>query len=234
MVKSGEWVSQGWALVKPYLGTYILIALVAGLLSAVTLGILAGPLACGWFMIALRQKRDPSYEPQFGDLWKGFEVFGQSLLAWIVIAIVASIAGGLVGIVAAVIEAVPIVGQLLAPMTGAVIAVCMMVVFLYVFPLIAERRMEFMSAIQLSAETTTPEFVPFAGFALILYVLNAIGGALCGVGSLVTGPIVMGAIAASYLDVLGAGVAPEATGEGPPEVPAAPESEEEAGTSGVQ
>ena len=132
MVKSGDWVSQGWDTVKPYLGTYILIALVAGLLSAVTIGILAGPLVCGWFMIVLRQMREPEYEPQFGDLWKGFEVFGQSFLAWLTIAIVASIAGGLVGVLASVIAAVPVVGQLLAPMTGAVLAVCIMVFFLYV------------------------------------------------------------------------------------------------------
>lgn len=202
MVRSGEWVSRGWALVRPYLVTHALIALVVAVLSALTIGILAGPLTCGWFMILLRQRRDPAYEPQFGDLWKGFEVFGQSFLAWLVIAIVTAVAGGLVGTIAAVIEAVPVVGQLLAPMTGAVLAVCVMVVFLYVFPLVVDRRMDFWPAIQLSAETTAPEFLPFAGFALILYVLNTIGAALCGIGALITGPVVMAAIAVSYEDVL--------------------------------
>ncbi len=210
MVKSAEWLSGGWALVKPYLGTYILIALVAGLLSTLTVGILAGPLACGWLMILLRQKRDPSYEPQFGDLWKGFEVFGQSFLAWLVIAIVGAIGGGLVSVLVSVIEAVPVVGQLLAPMTGAVLGVCMLVVFLYVFPLIADRRMDFWAAIQLSAETTAPEFLPFAGFGLILYLLNAVGAALCGVGALITGPIVMAGVLASYEDVLSGAAAPVA------------------------
>jgi len=188
--------------VRPYLVTHALIALVVAVLSALTIGILAGPLTCGWFMILLRQRRDPAYEPQFGDLWKGFEVFGQSFLAWLVIAIVTAVAGGLVGTIAAVIEAVPVVGQLLAPMTGAVLAVCVMVVFLYVFPLVVDRRMDFWPAIQLSAETTAPEFLPFAGFALILYVLNTIGAALCGIGALITGPVVMAAIAVSYEDVL--------------------------------
>ena len=208
MVKSADWLSGGWALVKPYLGTYILIALVAGLLSTLTVGILAGPLVCGWLMIVLRQKREPSYEPQFGDLWKGFEVFGQSFLAWLGIAIVAAIAGGLVSILVSVIQAVPIIGQMLAPMTGAVVGVCMLVVFLYVFPLIADRRMDFWAAIQLSAETTTPEFLPFAGFALILYVLNALGAVACGLGALVTGPIVVASVIVSYEDVFGNGAAP--------------------------
>ncbi len=216
MVRSGEWLSRGWTLVRPYLVTHALIALVVAVLSALTVGILAGPLTCGWFMILLRQRRDSTYEPQFGDLWKGFEVFGQSFLAWLIIAIAAAVAGGVVGGVASIIEAVPVVGQLLAPMTGAVLAVCVMVVFLYVFPLVADRRMDFWPAIQLSAETTAPEFLPFAGFALILYVLSAIGAALCGLGALITGPVVMAAIAVSYGDVLRDFAAPSEELIGPP------------------
>lgn len=222
MVKSTDWLSGGWALVKPCLGTYILIALVAGLLSTLSLGILAGPLTCGWLMILLRQKRDPSYEPQFGDLWKGFEVFGQSFLAWLVIAIAGAIAGGLVSVLVSIIQAVPIVGQLVAPMIGALLGVCLLVVFLYVFPLIADRRMDFWAAIQLSAETTTPEFLPFAGFALILYLLNALGAVLCGLGALITGPIVLAAVLVSYEDVLAPGAAPVAA---PTEPPVADEAE---------
>ncbi|MFW6438303.1 MAG: hypothetical protein ACOCZ7_04735, partial [Armatimonadota bacterium] len=160
-------------------------------------------LACGWFMILLRQRRDPTYEPQFGDLWKGFEVFAQSFVAWLLIAIVLAIASGLVGVVAAIVEAVPVIGQLLAPMTGAILAICAMAVLLYVFPLIADRRVDGVDAIKWSAEKTTPEFVPFVGFSLVLYVLHAIGAALCGIGLLITGPVTMAAIAVSYDDVLG-------------------------------
>jgi len=216
MVKTGDWVSEGWALVKPYLGTNILIALVAGLLSGVTLGILSGPLTCGWFMILLRQRRDPAYEPQFGDLWKGFEVFGQSFVAWLIIAIVVAIASGLVGVVAAVVEAVPVVGQLLAPMTGAIIAICAMAVLLYVFPLVADRKMDAVEAIKLSVETTAPEFASFAGFAFILYLLQAIGTALCGIGILITGPVTMAAIAVSYDDLLARVAAPSPPGSSEP------------------
>lgn len=222
MVKPGEWLSEGWALVKPYLGTYILITLVASLLSGATAGILSGPLACGVLMILLRQRRDPSYEPQFGDLWKGFEVFGQSFVAWLLIAIVAAVAGALVGVVAAVVAAVPIVGQMLAPLTGAVMAICMTVVFLYVFPLVADQKSDAVAAIQLSAETTAPEFAAFAGFALILYVLNAIGAALCGIGFLITGPVMAAAVAVSYDDVLARTPAPQTAPEGLPETPATP------------
>ncbi|MGI5817488.1 MAG: hypothetical protein ACOX9R_05260 [Armatimonadota bacterium] len=222
-VRSGYWVSEGWSLIKPYLGTHILIALVAGLLSSVTIGILSGPLACGWFMILLRQRRDPSYAPQFADLWKGFEVFGQAFVAWLLIAIVVGIAGALVGVVAAVVSAIPIIGQLLAPLTGAVMAICATAILVFVFPLIADRRADAVEAIKRSAETTTPEFIPFAGFALILYVLNAIGGALCGLGLLITGPIMAAAVAVSYEDALGGSAASGEAAELAPQMPEAPE-----------
>jgi hypothetical protein len=235
MVKAGDWVSQGWAMIKPNLGTHILIALVVGLLSSVTLGILSGPLACGWFMILLRQQREPSYQPQFGDLWKGFEVFAQSFVAWLIIAIVVAIASGLTGVISSIVGEIPLIGWIVAPFIGAIVAICAMVVFLYVFPLIADGRADAVEAIKRSAETTTPEFIPFAGFTVILYVLQVIGGALCGIGLLITGPIVMGSVAVAYMDVLGGGAAPEApaTPETPetsaPTVPPAPEPTEETG-----
>ncbi|MFW6156245.1 MAG: hypothetical protein ACOC7J_02910, partial [Armatimonadota bacterium] len=194
--------------------------------------------ACGWFMILLRQQREPSYEPQFGDLWKGFEVFAQSFVAWLIIAIVIAIASGLTGVIGAIVEEIPLIGWIVAPFIGAIVAICAMVVFLYVFPLIADGRADAVEAIKLSAETTTPEFIPFAGFTVILYVLQVIGGALCGVGLLITGPIVMGSVAVSYADVLGgAGTAqtretpaperPEATPAPEQPAPPAPEASDE-------
>ncbi len=231
MVKAGDWVSQGWALIKPNLGTHILIALVAGLLSSVTLGILSGPLACGWFMILLRQQREPGYVPQFGDLWKGFEFFAQSFVAWLIIAVVVAIASGLTGVIGAIVEEIPLIGWVVAPLIGSIVAICAMVVFLYVFPLIADGRADAVEAIKRSAETTTPEFIPFAGFTVILYVLQVIGGALCGIGLLITGPIVMGSVAVAYVDVLGRGAAPETPETSAPTAPPAPEPTEEPGPS---
>lgn len=202
MVSIGDWLSQGWGLVKPHLGTYIGVALVTAILSTVTLGILIGPLACGWYLMLLRQLREESYVPQFGDLWKGFEVFGQSLLAYILIVVAAAVVGSLIGVMGAAVAAVPLVGQALAPLVGTAVAVCLMVVFLYVFPLIVDRRMDFWKAIQTSAETTAPHFGQLIGFGLVLYLLNGLGALLCGLGALVTTPVVMASIAVSYLDML--------------------------------
>ncbi len=220
MVRSGDWVSDGWTLIKPHLGTHILIALVVGILSSVTLGILSGPLVCGWLMILLRQRREPSYTPQFGDLWKGFEIFGQAFVAWLVIAIVSAIAGALTSVVGTILGYIPIIGWIAAPLLGAVVAICLMTVFLYAFPLLADRRADAIEAIKRSAETTTPEFIPFAGFAVILYLLQLVGGVACGIGLLITGPIMIAALAVSYTDVLG----DEATPRPAPDEHAAPPS----------
>lgn len=84
MVKTGEWISQGWALVKEDLWTHVLLIIIVSLGSSVTSGILAGPLLAGYYWILLRKLSDAGYRPAIGDVGKGFEVFLHSLLAAIV------------------------------------------------------------------------------------------------------------------------------------------------------
>ncbi len=203
MVRTGEWVSEGWGLVKSHLGVHIGVALVVAVLSGITLGILFGPLVCGWYLILLRQQRDDTYAPQFADLWKGFEVFGHALLAFIIVAVAGAIAGSIIGVLSSVLAYVPVIGPTLVTLVGAAVSICLAVIFLYVFPLIIDRRMDFWNAIQRSAETTSPHFGQLIGFGIVIHVLHALGAIACGVGALLTTPVVMAAIAVSYRDMVG-------------------------------
>jgi uncharacterized membrane protein len=63
--------------------------------------------------------------------------------------------------------------------------------------------MDFWAAIQTSAETTAPYFGPLIGFGVLLYLLNALGGVLCGVGALFTTPVMVAAISIAYRDMVG-------------------------------
>lgn len=222
MVRSADWLTEGWALVRPYLGTYALIALVAGLLSTLTGGLLGGPLACGWFMILLRQKRDPSYVPQFGDLWKGFEVFGPSFIAGLLFLVASWVVGLAVTVAQAIVSVFPILGQLIAPLLGLAGSACLIIVFMYTFQLIADRRMDAIEAIKLSYETTTAQFLPFAGFALLICGLEILGALFCGLGLLIAVPAIMAATAVSYSDVLGGGEPGTGAGQFGAQAPAAP------------
>lgn len=217
MVKPGQWLSRGWAAVQPSLGTHVLIALIVGLGSALTVGLLSVPLMACYYRVMLRQLRDPGYRPQVGDLGEGFDVFVQALLAGIVIGVAAAIAGGVVTVVTFIVSFVPIVGQVVAPLLGSVFAVCVIALTLFVVPLITDRRLDFWAAIQLSIQTVTPRFVEYLGFAALIYLLNALGGVLCGIGALFTMPAAVGATSVAYLEIMG--VAPG--GEEAPPPPAA-------------
>ena len=219
MIRISDWFSKAWETFTKSVGVHIVLALIVGLGSAVTIGILAGPLMCGWFYIILRQLREPDYEPQIGDVGKGFEVFGQSLLACVLI-VVGSIVVGFI------LSVLPVLGQLLSIAAGWAIAACV----LFVFPLIIDRNAGAIDAIKLSFETIRPAFWGFFGFAVLISVVSGIGAAICGVGWLVAGPLTTIAVAIAYRDnleeasviELEAPAAPQPPVEPPPVVPPTP------------
>ncbi len=202
MVKTGEWISQGWALVKEDLWTHVLLIIIVSLGSSVTSGILAGPLLAGYYWILLRKLSDAGYRPAIGDVGKGFEVFLHSLLA-------------------------AIVGGLIAPL-GAI--ACVVGVFvtsalvLFAVPLVMDRRMDFWAAITASVEQVKQDLVAWSVFVLVLGLLQLLGALICGVGVLVTYPIALAATAIAYRDVFGIQLAEAPAGPttmGPP--PAGPQ-----------
>ncbi|MCK4323080.1 MAG: hypothetical protein KAW89_01020 [Armatimonadetes bacterium] len=211
MIRISDWFSKAWEIFTKSVGVHIVLALIVGLGSTLTIGILAGPLMCGWFYIILRQLREPDYEPQIGDIGKGFEVFGQSLLAWILI-LVGSV------VVSFVVSVVPALGQLLSVAAGWAIAACV----LFVFPLIIDRNTGAIDAIKLSFETIKPAFWGFFGFAVLISVISGIGAAICGVGWLVAGPVTTIAVAIAYRDNFEEASAIEMEAPAPPQPPVEP------------
>jgi len=211
MIRIGDWFSKAWETFTKSVGVHIVLALIVGLGSAVTIGIIAGPLMCGWFYVILRQLREPDYEPQIGDIGKGFEVFGQALLAWILI-LVGSV------VVSSILSRVPVLGELLSLAAGWAIAACV----LFVFPLIVDRKTGAIDAIKLSFETIKPAFWGFFGFAVLISVISAIGAAICGVGWLVAGPVTTIAVAIAYRDNFGEASVIELEAPAPPQPPVEP------------
>ncbi|MBW2202607.1 MAG: hypothetical protein JRF52_00565, partial [Deltaproteobacteria bacterium] len=79
-VKFGEWIEKGFNLYKENFGILVLASLIAVVLSMVTVGVLAGPMAAGVILITLglADKKEP--KPEVGTLFKGFEYFLDSFL----------------------------------------------------------------------------------------------------------------------------------------------------------
>lgn len=179
MVKTGEWLSEAWELVKEDLWQHVLIMLVLGLLSSIPL---IGPaLSAGYILIILRKLRDRSYKPAVGELFEGFQYFVPALLVGIVGGLIASL-----GVIACIVG---------------VFATSALVMF--AMPLVVDRKMDFWPAIQASMEKVKPDLVAWSVFVLLISLVYAAGSIACGVGIFVTGPVAFVAIVIAYRDVFG-------------------------------
>ena len=196
MVKTGEWISEAWAIVKEDLWMHVLIYLVFMLGSSVTGGIIQGPLMAGYLFIVFRKLSDKGYVPAVGDLGKGFEVFLQAFLASIVGGLIASL-----GVIACVV--------------GVFVTAAMV---MFAIPLVMDRKMDFWPAIQMSMDKVKENYVGWGLFVLSIWALQLLGAIACGVGMLVTGPIGIVAIALAYRDNFGIQMV-EAAGAAAPMAP---------------
>lgn len=202
-VKIGEWLSEAWTIVSQDLVTHILLALIVGLGSGITGGLLAGPLMGGYLWIIFNKMKNPSYTPQVGDVAKGFENFVQLLLVGIVGGLIASL-----GTIACVIGVF---------FTSALVVLAL--------PLVVERNMAFWPAITESINKTKQDLMGWVVFVLVVGLLNALGSSIA-VGFLITLPLGITALAIGYRAVYGlSGAAPAASYSEPlaPQAPSAPE-----------
>ena len=181
MVKTGEWISEAWALVKEDLWMHVLLMIVLSLGSSITGGILQGPLMAGYLWIVFRKLSGAGYAPAVGDIGKGFEVFLHAFLAGIVGGLIASL-----GIIACIV--------------GVFATAALM---MFALPLVMDRRMDFWPAIQMSMEKVKENVMGWSLFVLALWALQLLGALICGVGTLVTGPIAIVALALAYRDNFG-------------------------------
>ena len=189
-VKFGEWIEKGFNLYKENIATLILATVVAMLLSAVTLGILAGPMFAGVLFITLGlfDKTDP--KPEAGSLFKGFDYFLNSFLIVVVW-------GVAITVVACILSVVPCIGQL------ASLFVCFSATAFLMFGLflIVDKRMEFWPASMESFNKVKTNFWPFLGFSVVTSIIGSIGAIACGIGVVVTAPIQACILTVAYREV---------------------------------
>jgi len=202
MVKTSQWLSEGWEMTKENLGILILMGLLVSLIGSATGGILQGPLMVGFFYAIFKKMREPDQPVDVNDLWKGFEYFLPALLASLVSGVFISIG-------------------MIACFVGAFFVAAL---YLFIYPLILEKNLDFWEAMETSRKAVQPHIGAFTGFVFVLALIQFVGALLFGLGVLVTTPIIVCAIACAYRDVFGLeGVqAAEA-----PEVQAPPGSESE-------
>jgi uncharacterized membrane protein len=211
-VKIGPWIGQGFELFKRHPGVLILSGLLALLLSVLTLGILAGPMAAGlaWVVLGLARGRTPP--PGAGDVFKGFGWFLNAFV-FFVLWMVAGFLG------AAILGVVPVLGGLLGFAWHWVLQAFLM----FGIFLIVDRGLGFWDAIMGSVEMVRSNLGPFVGFGVIASLIGSAGFLVFGIGAIVTYPLQVCIVAAAYLELWGgAGAEPAAAPQAPPPPPPPP------------
>jgi uncharacterized membrane protein len=176
---TGQWIGEGWDMVKDDLGVYIALALVTFVLGSMVPFIIQGPLTAGFFIFCM--KRSMNRRAEFSDLFNGFNFFIPALLASLVIAAFVAI------------------GTLLCIIPGIVVAASCK--FTYLF--IVDKRMDFWQAMEASHAVVKNDYFGFSMFLIALTLLNVLGFICCLVGTLVTMPITVAAITVAYRDIVG-------------------------------
>jgi uncharacterized membrane protein len=184
MVKTEEWIKEGWEMVKEnlfsFIGLTLLYLVILALLSLTYIGtlIVGGPLLCGYFLII--RHLDKTGEFDLKKLWEGFNFFLPGMLAWIVIGVFTS------------------VGAMLCLIPGIVVSA----VYIFTYLFIIDKGLSFWDAMEASRRLVFPEIIRFSIFTVALVAINLLGALACLIGMVVTLPITICAIYAAYKDLV--------------------------------
>lgn len=218
-VRPVECIKGGWNLISSkywlILGMCI-IGLMIG--SAVPFGILMAPMMCGLFITFFTIRRGQPIE--FGTLFKGFEHFGQSVIATLLHAVPITVI--LIG--AYVLFYVFFLFAIVAqggrdPNPGAMMGVMVLyglfwivmifvimfisIAFMFVYPLIVDRGLSGLDAVKMSFRGALGNFGGLLGLMILNFLLSIAGLLLCIVGVYFVLPISYSAIAIAYEQVFG-------------------------------
>jgi hypothetical protein len=231
-VRPVECIKDGWRLIKGQYWLIFAMCLVGWMIAAaIPLGILMGPMMCGLFLAFFKLRRGHPIE--FGTLFKGFDYFGQSVVATLlhvmpILAIVipayilfylffflAMIAQGGDEPSGLAMLAIMIVFALFWLVVIGVIMV-VSIGFMFVYPLIVDRGIQGFDAVKLSFRAAMANFGRLLGMILINFLLSAAGLLLCFVGIYLVLPVSYAAIAVAYEQVFGLSAAGSAPATPPP------------------
>ncbi|HEX4947012.1 MAG TPA: hypothetical protein VFZ34_10120, partial [Blastocatellia bacterium] len=158
------------------------ISIIATFLSAVITALVQAFLYTGMYNAAIKQLRGGQIS--VGDFFGGMQHF-------------VPILG-----VTALVGVAQFLGSLLC-CVGIFVMLAAMGFLLFTSPLIVDRRMGTMQAIQASFDLTKQNWLMFILFGVVIHLLSGIGFIFCCVGWLVTGPLLFTTVACAYRDCFG-------------------------------
>ena len=212
-------IKGGWELIRSQYWLFVGMTLVGVLIGGAVPIVLMGPMMCGLNLAFLKTRRGEPIE--FGTLFKGFDYFGQALIA----ALLHSIPIIVIVVPAYILFYVFMVVSMAAassggdPNPGAVFGVMAMfglfwlvvvaliivisIGFLFVYPLIVDRKLSAIDAIKLSFRAALANFWRLLGMMILTSLMSVVGVLACYVGVFLVMPIGYAAIAKAYEQVFG-------------------------------
>lgn len=238
-VEPMECIKGGLELIKNNYWLFLGMTIVAILIgSAVPLGILLGPMMCGLYLAFFKTRRGEPIE--FGTLFKGFDYFGQSVVAALLhtIPIIAVVVPAYLFFYISMFVSMAAAGAsgsngepnpapffIVMLMFGLFwIAVMLVLVFItigftFAYPLIVDRKLQGFDAVKLSFKAAFANFWRLLGMVLLTGLLNILGLLACYVGMFFVMPIGYAAIAKAYEQVFGISDGMEMASNMPPPPP---------------
>ncbi len=218
-VRPMECLKTGWALIKPQYWLFFGITAVGMLIaSVVPFGILMGPMMCGIYLAYFRARRGQPIE--FGMVFKGFDYFGQSLIATLIhvvpimVVVVPTYIIFYVGLIMMTTGGSQPDSSTLLGFMGVfglvwllifVLILGVSVLFTFSYQLIVDRGLSGVDAVKLSAKAAMANFGRLLGLYSINAGLGIVGVLFCYVGAFFVLPITLAGIVIAYEQVFGLG-----------------------------
>ncbi|MGZ4973009.1 MAG: GYF domain-containing protein [Limisphaerales bacterium] len=183
-IAAGHCISRGWDLVMKNFWLLVGASLVMGLIEG-AIPLLTGVCRGGLFILTLKLIRGQSAE--FGDAFAGFSDNFLQLF--------------LVGLISLLLTAV---GLAFCIIPGIYLAVA----WSMAITLVADRKMEFWPAMELSRKVMNQHWWSMFGLLLLCILISLLGLCVCCIGVYVAMPVVFAAWAYAYEDIFGSTPAP--------------------------
>lgn len=192
-VDFGGWIQKGFDIWKDNLLTLIISYVIAYFVSGLSLGILAGPMMAGMLMIvfALHDKVQP--KPQIGDLFKGFSLFLNTFLFFIIF--FAVVFGSMI------LHFIPCIGTLIAM----ALQIGFSTLMFFALCFIVDKKLPTIEAMKASASIVKQNFFPFLGLTIVAGAIGMAGIIACGIGIFASMPIMFCIQVVAYRAVVGGG-----------------------------
>ena len=181
MVTPVRWILRGWDWFVQDLGIFILIGLLACVLTSFSLFLVTGPVAAGLARVSLSKARGGRVD--VNDFFDGFRHFGPAFLASLVIALMAC-----VGLVFLIIPGLVVLAM-----------------YTFTFHIMVDHQQDYWRALSASRDIAARDYFGFTIFASLLVGGNLLGLAFMGIGVIITVPITALSISAAYLSLRGEG-----------------------------